>query len=104
LVDAANGNANNVDSDRMCHLVTIPAGVLPSDVLLSSPIVSGSGGGSAVGGGASELNQISGGGGGGFADYGGRSKYGSRVSYGIACLNGGRKSASRTISSFIKRS
>merc|ERR1712176_284807 len=71
LVDAANGNANNVDSDRMCHLVTIPAGVLPSDVLLSSPIVSGSGGGSAVGGGASELNQISGGGGGGFADYGG---------------------------------
>jgi len=71
LVDAANGNANNVDSDRMCHLVTIPAGVLPSDVLLSSPIVSGSGGGSAVGGGASELNQISAGGGGGFADYGG---------------------------------
>jgi len=67
LVDAANGS-NNVDSDRMCHLVTIPAGVLPSDVLLSSPIVSGGMGG---GGGASGGDLDVGSGGGGFADFGG---------------------------------
>lgn len=71
LVDAANGS-NNVDSDRMCNLVTIPAGVLPSDVLLSSPIVSGGMGGGGGGGGESgDLDLASGGGGGGFADYGG---------------------------------
>lgn len=67
LVDAANGN--NTDPDRMCHLVTIPAGVLPSDVLLSSPIVSGGGGGMPTAG-ASDMD-VGGGGGGGFADYGG---------------------------------
>ena len=38
LVDAANGSS---DGERTCHLVTIPAGVLPSDVLVSSPIVHG---------------------------------------------------------------
>lgn len=57
LVDAANGRssssssaANNntgedaaagttVDPERTCHLVSVPAGVLPSDVLASSPIL-----------------------------------------------------------------
>jgi 26S proteasome regulatory subunit N10 len=42
LVDAANGR--NEDSERTCHLVCIPAGVLPSDVLASSPILAASGG------------------------------------------------------------
>lgn len=41
LVDAANGGA---DAERTCHMVTIPPGVLPSDVLVSSPIVHGSAG------------------------------------------------------------
>jgi 26S proteasome regulatory subunit N10 len=36
LVDAANGRADD-GTERTCHLVTIPAGVLPSDVLASSP-------------------------------------------------------------------
>lgn len=48
LVDAANGrsaaSADGGDSaERTCHLVTIPAGVLPSDVLASSPVIHGSG-------------------------------------------------------------
>jgi len=51
LVDAANGRAaaaaENEGAERSCHLVTIPAGVLPSDVLASSPIVHGGSGGSA---------------------------------------------------------
>jgi len=75
LVDAANGRsaAGNADDERTCHLVTIPAGVLPSDVLASSPILAGAGGygdmGMSAGGGA-------GGGGAGFdgsafADFGG---------------------------------
>mmetsp|Transcript_4203 Transcript_4203/g.11416 ORF Transcript_4203/g.11416 Transcript_4203/m.11416 type:complete len:415 (+) Transcript_4203:105-1349(+) len=38
LVDAANGRSDD-GNERTCHLVTIPAGVLPSDVLASSPIV-----------------------------------------------------------------
>ena len=38
LVEAA-------DSDGNSHLVVIPTGVLPSDVLLSSPIMNGGGGG-----------------------------------------------------------
>jgi len=67
LVDAANGS--NVDSERVCHLVTIPAGVLPSDVLLSSPIVTGGEAG-AAGPSGGDLDLASGGGG-GFADYGG---------------------------------
>jgi len=45
LVDAANGRTSPEDGgERTCHLVTIPAGVLPSDVLASSPIVHGAGG------------------------------------------------------------
>jgi len=49
LVDAANGrpSVEGDDTERSCHLVTIPAGVLPSDVLASSPIVHGGSGGSA---------------------------------------------------------
>jgi 26S proteasome regulatory subunit N10 len=42
LVDAANGRGE--DAERTCHLVCIPAGVLPSDVLASSPILASSGG------------------------------------------------------------
>lgn len=62
LVDAANGNS---EGERNCHLVTIPSGVLPSDVLISSPILAGEGGGMGV--------AAAGGGGGGdaFAEYGG---------------------------------
>lgn len=64
LVDAANGN----NEEKLCHLVTIPTGVLPSDVLIGSPIVHGGGdggmGGMAGGGG-------SGGGMDAFADFGG---------------------------------
>ena len=46
LVDAANGRSDE-GAERTCHLVTIPAGVLPSDVLATSPIVHGGSGGSA---------------------------------------------------------
>lgn len=69
LVEAANGRSD--DGNRTCHLVTIPAGVLPSDVLASSPIVhGGGGGGGGIGG------DVGGGGGGdaglgAFADFGG---------------------------------
>lgn len=45
LVDAANGRIDASEADRNCHLITIPPGVLPSDVLASSPILSGSAGG-----------------------------------------------------------
>ena len=66
LVKAANGTHDN------CHLVTIPPGVLPSDILVSSPIVHGGetggdmnmGAGDA-GGGANVANV------GGFAEFGG---------------------------------
>jgi 26S proteasome regulatory subunit N10 len=69
LVDAANGRSD--EGQQTCHLVTIPAGVLPSDVLASSPIVHGGGAGgsefaasaAARAGGADDL--------GGFADFGG---------------------------------
>lgn len=46
LVDAANGRSatGHAEDERTCHLVTIPAGVLPSDVLASSPILAGAGG------------------------------------------------------------
>lgn len=70
LVEAANGRSD--EGNRTCHLVTIPAGVLPSDVLASSPIVHGGagGGGGGIGG------DVGGGGGadagfGAFADFGG---------------------------------
>jgi len=76
LVDAANGRAEE-GTERTCHLVTIPAGVLPSDVLASSPIVHGSGGGSAFAASAAAAGAgaaAAGGGdfgGGAFADFGG---------------------------------
>ena len=75
LVDAANGTAaaaaaeGDAAAERTCHLVTIPAGVLPSDVLVTSPILSGFGGG---GGGAGAAAGGGGGGGDdGFAAFGG---------------------------------
>ena len=63
FVDAANANDNS-------NLVAIPAGVVPSDVLISSPVIQGkdSGGG---GSGESTGGSGGGGGGGGFAEYGG---------------------------------
>jgi len=80
LVDAANGRSSGGgDADaaeRTCHLVTIPAGVLPSDVLASSPVLAGGGGAfaaAAAAGGAFAGAAAGGdtGGGGGFADFGG---------------------------------
>lgn len=70
LVDAVNGN----NDEKLSHLVTIPVGTLPSDVLVSSPVVHGGdvpmGGG---GGGVGPPAAGAGGGGGGndFAEYGG---------------------------------
>ena len=90
LVDAANGAAaaaagggeqdgergggygENYSAERTCHLVTIPAGVLPSDVLVTSPILRMDGGGGMMRGGDSVGAGGGGGGaGGGFAEYGG---------------------------------
>lgn len=77
MVDAANGSN---DAERTCHLVTIPPGILPSDVLVGSPIVNGggatSGGGAefASSGGAASTGGAGGAGGGGgdeFAEFGG---------------------------------
>lgn len=60
FVDAANSNSNS-------HLVTVPAGVLPSDVLVSSPVIHGD-----EGGGMGAMAGMGGGGGGdAFAEYGG---------------------------------
>lgn len=76
LVEAANGRSEE-GAERTCHLVTIPAGVLPSDVLASSPIVHGGEGGSAFAASAAAGNAggggaaAAGGGGGGFDDFGG---------------------------------
>jgi 26S proteasome regulatory subunit N10 len=75
LVDAANGRTEE-GAERTCHLVTIPSGVLPSDVLASSPIVHGGSGGSAFAASAAAAAATGdfGGGGGGanaFAEYGG---------------------------------
>jgi 26S proteasome regulatory subunit N10 len=71
LVDAANGRSEE-GVERTCHLVTIPAGVLPSDVLASSPIVHGGTGGSAFAASAAAAAATGGGDmGGGFADFGG---------------------------------
>mmetsp|Transcript_27605 Transcript_27605/g.64810 ORF Transcript_27605/g.64810 Transcript_27605/m.64810 type:complete len:467 (+) Transcript_27605:255-1655(+) len=80
LVNAANGR--NEGEERSCHLVTIPAGVLPSDVLASSPVIHGSGGGSAfaasaaisaAAGAGGDFGSVGAGGGGAnaFADFGG---------------------------------
>jgi 26S proteasome regulatory subunit N10 len=68
LVEAANGVSD--DENRTCHLVTIPAGVLPSDVLASSPVVHGPGGsGVAAGGGGGAMGGDAGFG--AFAEFGG---------------------------------
>lgn len=72
LVEAANGRSD--EGNRTCHLVTIPAGVLPSDVLASSPIVHGPGGGGGGGGSFPDSGEADGGGDGGmgsFAEFGG---------------------------------
>jgi len=80
LVDAANGRAAAEEgAERTCHLVTIPAGVLPSDVLASSPIVHGGSGGSAfaasaaaaAAGAGANFGSPGGGGADAFADFGG---------------------------------
>jgi 26S proteasome regulatory subunit N10 len=71
LVDAANGRA---DEERTCHLVTIPSGVLPSDVLANSPILGAGGayaGQAAVAMASGAAGGGEAGGGGGFADFGG---------------------------------
>lgn len=65
LVDAANGNSE----EKLCHLVTIPTGVLPSDVLIGSPIVHG--GTDGGGGGAAAMAGGVSGGVDGFAEFGG---------------------------------
>lgn len=65
LVDAANGNSE----EKLCHLVTIPTGVLPSDVLIGSPIVHG--GSDGGGGGAAAMAGGVSGGVDGFAEFGG---------------------------------
>ena len=85
LVDAANGRSTGDDSEaaRTCHLVTIPAGVLPSDVLASSPILAADGGAYAAAAGSMAAAAAAGGGGGG---QGG----------GLAGQYGRRTSASRT--------
>ncbi len=63
FVDAANANDNS-------NLVAIPAGVVPSDVLISSPVIQGKDSGGSSGGGG-ESTGGGGGGGGGFAEFGG---------------------------------
>jgi len=72
LVEAANGRSD--DGQRTCHLVTIPPGVLPSDVLANSPIVQGAGGAAAAGaaaygapGAGADASDL----GGAFAEFGG---------------------------------
>ncbi|KAL7579399.1 hypothetical protein ACA910_014068 [Epithemia clementina (nom. ined.)] len=69
LVDAANGRSDE-DNERTCHLVTIPAGVLPSDVLSSSPIL-GFGGAFAASAAAAAMGSSAGGNVNNFAEYGG---------------------------------
>ena len=66
MVQAADSNGNS-------HLVTVPPGVNPSDVLLSSPIMNGGdGGGGGMGGGSSGENPTGAAEGGNpFAEYGG---------------------------------
>eukprot|EP00536_Pseudo-nitzschia_multiseries_P004145 jgi/Psemu1/253335/estExt_Genewise1Plus.C_670093 len=76
LVDAANGRASAEDgAERTCNLVTIPAGVLPSDVLASSPIIHGGTGGSAFAASAAAaaagVGSPGGGGADAFAEFGG---------------------------------
>jgi len=68
LVDAANGN--NTD-EKNCHLVTIPAGTLPSDVLIGSPVIHGGEGAGMAGMGGGAASPGGAAGGDNFADYGG---------------------------------
>ena len=69
LVDAANGRSDD-ENERTCHLVTIPAGVLPSDVLSSSPIL-GAGGAFVASAAAAAMGSSPGGNANNFAEYGG---------------------------------
>jgi 26S proteasome regulatory complex, subunit RPN10/PSMD4 len=73
LVDAANGSNGE---EKTCHLITIPAGTLPSDILISSPVVHGgdAAAAAAMGGMGTSSGGTGGGAGGGghdFAEYGG---------------------------------
>ena len=68
LVDAANGRSDD-GGERTCHLVTIPAGVLPSDVLANSPVLAADGGAYAAAAGAMATGGFDGGN--QFADFGG---------------------------------
>lgn len=68
LVDAANGRSED-GGERTCHLVTIPAGVLPSDVLANSPVLAADGGAYAAAAGAMATSGFEGGN--QFADFGG---------------------------------
>ena len=71
LVNAANGS-NTSGEEAMCHLVTIPAGTLPSDILISSPIIHGGEAHAHMGMGGGAAGASAGGGGGDdFAEYGG---------------------------------
>lgn len=72
LVDAANGGRGDSDAEeRSSHLVTIPAGVLPSEVLATSPILAGSGGAFAAAAAVGGFDSSGAGGANVFADYGG---------------------------------
>mmetsp|Transcript_9046 Transcript_9046/g.17059 ORF Transcript_9046/g.17059 Transcript_9046/m.17059 type:complete len:459 (+) Transcript_9046:143-1519(+) len=76
LVDAANGSgSNDGGEEKSCHLITIPAGTLPSDILIGSPVIHGGDASMAMGGigGAGGSGGAGGGGGGGndFVEYGG---------------------------------
>ncbi|GAX13269.1 26S proteasome regulatory subunit N10 [Fistulifera solaris] len=68
LVDAANGRSDE-GGERTCHLVTIPAGVLPSDVLANSPVLAADGGAYAAAAGAMATSGFDGGN--QFAEFGG---------------------------------
>lgn len=66
LVDAANGSSSE---EKTCHLVTIPAGTLPSDILIGSPVIHGE---HPVGAMGNMVSSSAGtGGGNDFAEYGG---------------------------------
>jgi len=69
FVEATNSNNNS-------HLVTIPPGLLPSDVLVTSPIIHGGEEGGGGGGGGGGGMGAGGGGGGGFGMGGGMGDFG----------------------------
>lgn len=64
LVNAANGSGG----EQTCHLVTIPEGSLPSDILIGTPVVHG---GDVPMGGGGVGSPVGGSGGNDFAEYGG---------------------------------